>query len=343
MTNPNNAPPRHRARASRTRKAAAVVLTSTVLLTTFSFSALACACGCGIFDIGGVNFAPTNSDTGLSAWIRFSAMDQNANFEGTSKAPASDNADKRIQTSFYTLGAQYMINHEWGVMVELPLYARSFTTVYDNAGDIGTFHLNALGDLKIMGMYSGFSPDHSTGVIFGLKLPTGVWKSPSYGVAGQVYDRDTLPGTGSTDLVLGAYNVGSLSSDGALSYFLQASAQIPIAIQGGYRPGAEYDAAAGLTYDFGAHGPLTKLAPVAQLLATHREHDYKFGAVSPDSGYDRLFISPGVDLRFDKLKIYADVEIPVYQRVGYGSLANDGTAGQLVAPILYKAQVGYDF
>ena len=347
MSISNIAPARAKTRLFQTLRTSSIAMSSALLLSTSSIGALACACGCGIFDIGGVSLAPSNSDTGLSAWFRYSAMDQNTNFEGTSKAPASDNSDKRIQTSFYTFGAQYMINHDWGLMVELPLYGRSFTTVYDDAGDIGKFNLNAVGDLKVMGMYTGFSPDHSTGVTFGLKLPTGLWKSPNYTVGGQVlsgiYDRDTLPGTGSTDLMLGAYQLGSLTSDGKLSYFGQVSAQIPIATQGGYRPGAEYDAAIGLTYDLGSFGPATKVAPVAQLLGSHREHDYKFGMVSPDSGYDRLFVSPGIDLRFDKLKIYADVEIPVYQRVGYGNLANDGTAGQLVAPVLYKVQVGYDF
>ena len=338
-----HAPARAQKRISPLLKTAAVAMTSALLLTTSSLDALACACGCGIFDIGGVNFAPTDSDTGLSAWFRFSSMDQNTNFEGTSKAPASDNTDKRIQTTFYTLGAQYMINHDWGVMVELPMYSRSFTTDYTGAGDIGTFNLNALGDLKLMGMYTGFSPDHSTGVIFGLKLPTGVWKSPTYGIAGQVYDRDTLPGTGSTDLMIGGYHLGALTEDGKLSYFVQATAQIPVAIHDGYRPGAEYDAAVGLTYDFGSYGALTKVAPVAQLLGSHRGRDSGVNANPADSGYDRLFIAPGSDLRVGKFKLYADVEIPVYQRVNSGSLAVDGVSGQLVAPVLYKVQVGYDF
>ena len=47
-------------------------------------------------------------------------------------------------------------------------------------------------------MYTGFFKDMSTGVIFGLKLPTGTYTAPGL-------DRDTQIGSGSTDLMLGGY------------------------------------------------------------------------------------------------------------------------------------------
>lgn len=320
----------------------AIAIAFAALLTPDA--ALACACGCGVFDVGASNLAPNNADSGWSIWFRYSSADQSRNFSGRSAAPAWMNADKRIDTQFLTFGMQYMINHDWGIMIDAPYYRRSFTTVWDDAsGAVGTFRLNAFGDARVMGVYSGFSPDRSTGVVFGLKLPTGRWKSPWYGVAGAVYDRDTLPGTGSTDIVLGGYHFGALSSDGKLGYFIQGMAQLAVAIQQGYRPGADFNGAIGATYDLGAFGPITKIAPLAQIIGSVRRRDRVDGLASLDTGYERLMLSPGVDVRIGNFKFYADVEFPVYQRVNHENFLINGNQGQLIAPVLYKVQVGYDF
>jgi hypothetical protein len=266
-------------------------------------------------------------------------MDQNTNYQGTSKASPDDNSDKRIKTSFYTLGAQYMIDHEWGLMVEAPFFDRSFTT--DPGSGVGTYHLSSLGDAQIQGMYTGFSPDHSTGLTFGLKLPTGEWRPKD------PFDRDTMPGTGSTDLILGAYHFGSLTDDGRLSYFTQGKIDIPIltqnALGNSYRPGNEFGLSTGLTYDLASYGAFTKIAPLAQVLYSHKNRDSGTAAFSSDSGYDRIYVSPGLDVRIGKTKIYADVEIPVYTKVNFELPSDGGNGGQLVAPILYKIQIGYDF
>ena len=356
ILSPTGAPNILRPFVSKSLRLLVMAGASAALLSGTSTHALACACGCGVFDIGGLNFSPTNSDTGFSAWVRFDTMDQNANFEGTSKAAASDNNDKKINTQFYTLGAQYMINHDWGVMAELPYLNRSFSTNVGTSDtpDVETFKLDAVGDLKLTAMYTGFSPDHSTGAIFGLKLPTGRITSPSYGDYGQTYDPDTLPGSGSTDVVFGGFHQGALSADGKFSYFAQGTVQVPVLIKNGYRPGSEYDAAVGVTYDLGGYGPVTKIAPVAQLIGSYRTHDsYVGGSVdaestgftgqNPDSGYQRLLVAPGVDLRFGKLKVYTDIELPVYQKVNHSYFPDSGNSGQLVAPQLFKLQVGYDF
>ncbi len=317
-----------------------------------SSPANACACGCGVFDIGAETQMPTDSDYGLSIWGRYSFMSQNQNWEGDSKAPAGDNSDKRLTTSFYTVGGQYMINRSWTVAAELPTYQRSLTTTDDGTvfgapGSIYTGHLTSIGDLQMMATYTGFSPDLSTGVSFGVKLPTGDWKGPIGPLGGAEFDRDSLPGTGSTDLMVGAYHAGNLSRDGKLSYFVQARYQAAIATQGDYRPGNEFDAAAGVAYNFGAMGPFTKVAPVLQVLDSDRVHDTGANADPLNSGYERVLLSPGVDVRFNKhVHAFADVALPVFQRVNHATgagFAAEGTSGQLVAPALFKIQIGYDF
>ncbi len=329
-----------------------------LLLSAVSTQALACACGCGVFDIGGFNFGQSGGPMGITVWGRYDYMDQNQNFEGTSKAPASDNSDKEIRTSFYTVGGSYMINRDWGVMAMIPFYQRAFTTTYSPDGMtnyIGTFNMFAPGDLKVMGSYSGFIPDHSFGVLFGLRLPTGQWRSPTYTVGGttysiangnSIYDRDSLPGTGSTDVIIGAFKRGFLTDDQKLVYFVQATYEFAFMTIEGYRPGNELDAAAGLSYDFGAYGPFTSVAPLGQVLNSWRKNDSGWAGV-PDplnSGYERVLLSPGLNLGVGAFNIYADVEIPVYQFVNHAAnVGIEGTDGQLIASTLYKLQVSYAF
>ena len=342
----------------RTPRPAILAITLALAIATLPGGARACACGCGVFDVGANSAFPNNADSGLSVFFRYNFMDQNKNWEGSSSGPAADNADKQIKTSFFTLGGQYMINHAWGVMVELPIYDRSFTTTGDGgpypAGQTATTQLTALGDLVVSGVYSGFSPDMSTGVTFGVKLPTGDYTGPYIGATanstgGFAYDRDTLPGTGSTDLVLGGYHVGGLSSDNRLAYFLQARYQFAVLTRdgatntspGGYRPGNDLNIGAGLTVDLGSWAGFDKVAPVLQVTASKRGADGGPTA-SRNSGYRRVLVAPGVDLRTGNWKLFGSVAFPVMQSVNTDTPAS-GNFGQLVASTLWSAQIGYDF
>jgi len=321
----------------------------------------ACACGCGMFDVGANAAFPNMSDSGWSAWFRVNYMNQDKNWEGASSAPAADNQDKKIKTWFFTLGGQYMFNNKWGLMVEVPIFDRTFSTTGDGtafpAGSIGTSKLTALGDMEIQGIYAGFSPDMSTGVTFGIKLPTGDYtgpyvppnglpaSNPNSTTGGHSYDRDSLPGTGSTDLLLGGYHVGGLGSNNRLAYFAQGRYDIAVFTRdgatGSYRPGSEADVGTGLTYDFGQAGPFSRVAPVLQLLGSWRVRDSGMAA-SLNSGYRRLLVAPGVNVRIDKTRIFLDAEVPVLQYVKTDVPAS-GNVGQLTAPVIWKFQVAYDF
>jgi hypothetical protein len=312
-------------------------------------SALACACGCGVFDVGQISL-PMTSDTGFSAWFRYSFMDQTQNWEGSHQALNADNGDKEIKTSFFTLGGEYMINRQWTVMAELPMFDRSFTSTDDGtiagpAGSIYHAHDNALGDLQLMAVWTGLSPDMSTGLTFGIKLPTGDWHGPNGPLGGAEFDRDSLPGTGSTDLMIGGYHFGDITRDGKLSWFVQARYQIAVAEQGGYRPGNELDSAIGVVWQAASFGREGKVSPVLQVLDSWRLHDTQPQADPLNSGYERVLISPGVNVRFNRrLSLYADVEIPVHQH--FNSAPNvdiEGASGQLSAPLLIKTEISYNF
>ncbi len=324
------------------RRAAGILL----LCSLIPGEALACACGCSIFDVGSTSLLPKEGDHGGVVYFEWDHSDQNQNWSGTSKAPAANNGDKQIATEWYVVGMNYMINRDWGVGVRIPTANRAFTTDTNfvppdstTPGGVQTYHASVVGDIELMGMYTGLSKDMSKGLIFGVKLPTGTYTTPNF-------DRDTQIGTGSTDLILGGFWRGIITGDNAWQYFSQIKYQQPVltstTADGDYRPGASVDGAAGITYNNWYHvGPFDKVAPLLQLIVSHREHDSGLASNPGDSGYDRLFISPGIDItkviddeHNRTFKLYGDVEVPVYQREN---------GNQLVAPYLFKIVAGYTF
>ncbi len=58
-----------------------------------------------------------------------------------------------------------------------------------------------------------------------------------------------------------------------------------------------------------------------------------------------MLLAPGLRVQLTrKLSVYGDVEFPIAQYVNAaGSPGDEGTAGQLVAPVMFKMQVNYGF
>ena len=313
-------------------------------------AAQACACGCGVFDVGDNALIPMTSDHGVTVFYRFSSMVQDRNHENGHAADPADNSDKRIATDFHTFGAQVRIAPMWTVMAELPVYARRFTTTGSDAQGndvVETVPLTAAGDAMVRLTWSGLARDMQTGLSVGVKLPTGRWHATTDSYGNPAYDRDTLPGTGSTDLLVGAYHVGQTPLKG-LGWFAQAQYQFAVATQDGYRPGNEFDGGLGLRYDLAEVGGV-HISPVLQLLGSVRARDGGVNSDPYNSGYQRLLIAPGVRVALTRrLTVYGDVELPIAQYVNAASAAdiaagNADSRGQLVAPVQFKLQVSYGF
>jgi hypothetical protein len=79
---------------------------------------------------------------------------------------------------------------------------------------------------------------------------------------------------------------------------------------------------------------IKEVAPFLTLLSSFRAQDKGSEATPTDSGYDRLLIAPGGEVRLGVLRFYADMEFPIYQHVN---------GQQLTAPYLLKTIVSYDF
>jgi hypothetical protein len=301
-----------------------VVRAMTLIACAAPGLAAACACGCGVFDVATSEMFPVSS--GGMVFLEQDFMDQHQNWSGTSSASADDNSDKRIRTNFWTLGGQYLFDRSWGVQVEVPYWERLFDTTADS-GAPESFTHGALGDVRLKALYTGLSPNLSTGISFGVKLPTGDSTYPNF-------DPDTEIGTGSTDLLLGAYHLGSLTSDNRFSWFASAQWEQPLAHRSVYRPGAELDAVSGVYYAGWSFGPAVRLTPIVQLAGTYRGHDGGLRGDPLNSGYIRAYLGPGLELDAGRTRLYLDVAQSIY---------TNATGNQLIARTLFKASVSVMF
>ncbi|HUA53214.1 MAG TPA: hypothetical protein VMB81_13675 [Candidatus Sulfotelmatobacter sp.] len=309
--------------SSSTRRAMA--LAAALLIALVPSLGWACACGCGVFDVGTGTNMPTAE--GGTAFLEWDFMDQTHDWHNTSSALPGNDPDKELKTHFLTAGVQYMFNRTWGVMGELPYWDRYLTTTQAD-GSIRTFNASGIGDIRIRGMYTGFSEDLSTGLTFGLKLPTG--SDTANGL-----DRDSQIGTGSTDVLLGGYHVGQLTADNKWNWFANGQIDQPVLKTTDYRPGTEIDGLLGVYFnDWTVMNDAIKLVPIAQTKVSWRWRDVGQEADFADSGYQRVYLSPGMEMDVGRYRLYADVALPVYTHTnGY----------QIVAYELFKVIASINF
>jgi hypothetical protein len=278
----------------------------------------ACACGCNMFTVGNRWSMPVAEEMNL--YLKYDYMNQSRNWGGWNSSPADMNEDREIRTNFFTLGMQKMFDRSWGAGIEVPVWERFFRTTDEEGNPASTSHVSA-GDIRILGRYTGISEDMSTGLIFGVKLPTGSFTQTGF-------DRDTQIGTGTADLLLGAYRMGQESGWG---WYAQGIWQHAFNERSGYRPGDSFDASVGAHYDGWAE--TLALVPGLQLAGSIRGIDSGDNAMPDDTGYERLYLTPGIQFVAGRqLSIYADLRLPLLTHV---------RGNQLVAPLLVSTVVSF--
>ena len=183
--------------------------------------------------------------------------------------------------------------------MELPVWNRTFTTDLNfgnGSPDIVSRNWTGLGDIRLKGIYTGFSEDLSSGLTFGVKLPTG---SDSHDP--DVVDRDTQISSGSTDLLLGGFHRARFGNS-----------QLELVRAGGTGfAGAEAGRLSSRTRSGRGGGNLLR-RPFAgpredfaggaghRLLARTRQ---RFRCRTPDdSGYQRVLLSPGIEFHLHPVK-----------------------------------------
>lgn len=294
------------------------------ILTFTTAEAYACSsCGCTLNSDWTAQGISTGE--GVRFDIRFDYFKQNDYRHGTdsvSRAEVAATGNETQNTTInrnLTLGLDYGINADWAVNVQLPVYSRSHST-YGGAypstvsvadgGEFDTSSSKGIGDVRILARYQGLTHDHSTGLLFGLKLATG--ETNDTFKSGAALDRGLQLGTGTTDLLVGAYHFGSFNRD--WDYFTQAIVQIALDSHAQFRPGNGLNATAGIRYM-----GFESFVPQLQFNARVEKRESGAAADVPNSGAALLYISPGVTVPINKrVQAFGFLQAPIYQHVnGY--------------------------
>jgi hypothetical protein len=317
-------------------------------------NAFACAsCGCTLSTDWGSQGVSTKS--GWSYDLSDNYINQNTLIYGNSK-PSADliqslyakGTEIETFTATQTITNALAYNSDtWGISFQIPFLIRKHGTNGSTAddtnpgSDYGANYMSSnragIGDIRVVGHYSGLFEDNTSGLILGFKLATGETGADFSGgaAAGQTgvsLDPGLQLGTGSTDIILGAYTSGTFSTYG---WFVQGTVQhavSPLAIEAGgatYRPGDSYLLNTGIRYaGFGA-----TVSPMLQLNINHREYDQGTSVAtdpftgSPISGGNLVYLSPGATVRVGGgASVYGFVQLPIYQNVGSLQLVPSYTA-----------------
>jgi len=302
-----------------------------LISSLISITVNACAsCGCTLSSDWESQGLSTHE--GLRLDIRYDYLNQDQLRSGTGTISPVDaskimtktgpqEVEEYTKNNYITASVDYSFSADWGVGVQIPYIKRDHSTLgtnsdgYTPADEAYTSETSNIGDIKIIGRYQGFTPQHNAGVLFGFKLPigshtqTGTSTDPASLGTSATIDRGLQPGTGTTDLIVGAYYFDALNKD--WDYFAQATYQTALDSKDQYRSGNGVNLNAGFRFM-----GFTSVLPQLQLNYRHVEHDSGANADEISTGGDLVYLSPGLVVPMDKeTSLYGFVQLPVYQDV----------------------------
>jgi hypothetical protein len=316
-------------------------------------STWACAtCGCTVNSDGAMGYS---SATGWRVNLEYTYIDQDQLRIGTRTATPAEvvnnpsnpalgggEIEKGTINRYLTLGINYRPSADWNVNLLVPYVVRTHTTygtqlqpytAAETAPDqLSGARVDNLGDIKLLGSYQGLLPAHNLGLQLGVKLPTG-----QYGTAVDFYngpnagtplDASLQAGTGSTDVIVGAYYYQAVSEN--FDVFLNTQFQSAVAHKqnqpgNDFRPGNSATFGVGLRYEANP-----EWIPQVQLNLLHKSRDQGALADTADTVGTVVYISPGLTAQVTrKLHAYGVIQVPVYSNLdGYQLFPHwTGTAG----------------
>ncbi|MFC5524248.1 transporter [Rhodanobacter ginsengisoli] len=323
-----------------------------VALGGMPVAARACAtCGCTLSTDAATGYT---TESGWRLNLDDTFIDQSQLRHGSGKATPQQVVDqpsdplagggeieKGTISRYINLGVAYRINADWGFNLVLPYVLRSHTTYGDHEqpyvaaqtapDQVSGARVSGIGDVKLLASYQGFLPTHNFGVQMGVKLATGDYGGETEGgtvvghptsfrsgpARGEALDTSLQAGTGSTDLIVGAYYYQPVSQD--FDAFVNGQFQAAVSQRldapgADFRPGNLASMSLGLRYE--AHA---NWVPQLQINVQHKGADQGALADRTDSAGTVAYLSPGISATLGRnIQAYAFVQVPIYSRLsGY--------------------------
>jgi len=330
--------------------------------TRLLFAALLCAAA-NAYASCGTTFCSVNTHWGtqglvnddtLRVDLRYSYAKADTFRAGSSKItpePPNGSGEEienlRTINQMLNLNIDYAASTKWNVAVDLPFVMRDHTHTFDSlspdAPIVQQAKSNELGDVRVLGKYKFDSAEHhsGSGMSIGIKLPTGrinetmTPPDPADPTTPYALERSAQPGTGSTDLLLGAYYHNDIE-DSPWGWFVSGQFQDAVNTRDEYRPGNMFN------LDLGAHYPFAPaLTGLLQLNAQYKSRDTGLKA-NPASGGHSLNLSPGLSyVLAPKTNLYGFVQIALLQYANADSVVPG--SGQLTAPWSFALGISHSY
>jgi predicted porin len=263
--------------------------------------------------------------------LRYEHIDQDQPRAGTRRVGVGEvpahHDEVRTRNNNVLATLDYGITPDWGVSVIVPYVDREHTHIHNHHGEQiperWSFH--DLGDARVQGRWQAVLDATDTeraafaGATFGLKLPTS--RIDVANPEGEVAERSLQPGTGTTDLLLGAYYRQAIPARQA-SWFVQWQGQFALDAHAGFRAGNQMGLDYGWRYD-----ATDALGLMLQANYRYKARDSGPEAEPQDSGGQFLTLAPGVSYALSPaMQVYAYVQVPLWQRVNGVQLTSDWSA-----------------
>jgi hypothetical protein len=295
-----------------------------ILLSVAPLTSWACAtCGCTLNSDAALGYF---AEPGFRLSFEYDYIHQDQLRSGRraiSSVPEGAELERDTLNRYLTLGLDYSPTADWNIDLRVPYVIRTHSTygAYDSTQPlppVSDSRSSSLGDMKWIASYQGLLPEHNFGVQLGLKLPTGQYgtdvKFRSGPAAGLPLDASLQPGTGSTDIIVGAYYYRAVGHNfDAFANVQYQSAVTSKQSQPGndFRPGNSTAVTVGVRYEEDPHW-----VPQLQMNLLHKNVDRGALADITDTAGDVAYLSPGLTARVvGGLYVFGFAQIPVYSNL----------------------------
>lgn len=207
----------------------------------------------------------------------------------------------------------YGITDALSISLQVPYVERRSKEVHEEAFLGANEKSTGLGDSILLGKYKIYNKQFGLAGIFGLKLPTGYTDEKN--MAGERFEPELQPGTGSLDYILGVSANKKINHliilDGTVLYHLKTGGDQD------YEFGDIIRTTAGATFNVIDRDKKPTLNLLSEVISQFANKDEQERKTIRDSGGTTIFIAPGISSQLtEQLKTSLSVPVPVFQALG---------------------------